>query len=624
MKLAKTPLIWTLPNLLRVYLATLLLLLIFLAGSEAQAMGKNHTDNLLPNDNVSWSNNGTTQGYIFLEKADASDQLALTVTTKVVAPWDFYPQISLPVAGPLKHGDFAHLRFRGRSENGLFLDVDIQHNASPWQTVGSRTVIFSSQWKDYDLVYQIDRDVPAGWANLTLHVPRKLGRFEIAGITLENIGKNKAHLQDSKLIDDYYAGAKTMPEWWQEADRRIELTRKRPLKITVRDKQNKPVVGATVILKQTAHLFKFGTAIDSSLILDAENDGQYRTAITDNFNSVVPENALKWAMQDNQDPASPALLVQWCKRKQLNIRGHCLLWPSYRHLPESLRSERGPVLREAIRQHITSYVKTFSPNIYEWDVVNEALTNTDIQKELGDQILVDAFNWARESNNHVSLAYNDYDILNVRAGANDGKRAAVKELITRLLGSGAPIDVLGIQSHMHKGAWSAEKLWTTCETYARFGVPLHFTELTVVSGHLKEPEDNDWHRRHMDWVTTPEGEARQLEEGRRFYTLLFSHPAVDAVTWWDFSDREAWQGAPAGLLRKDMSPKPLADWLRQAFHETWTTRSVTRADNEGVVTFRGFFGTYAVRVETDSGLCLVGTCRLSRRQAPVVADVAVA
>ena len=47
----------------------------------------------------------------------------------------------------------------------------------------------------------------------------------------------------------------------------------------------------------------------------------------------------------------------------------------------------------------------------------------------------------------------------------------------------------------------------------------------------------------------------------KFYTALFAHPAVQAITWWDFSDLGAWLGAPAGWLRRDMSPKPVYDRL---------------------------------------------------------------
>ncbi|MCR4411235.1 MAG: hypothetical protein NUV77_02280, partial [Thermoguttaceae bacterium] len=94
----------------------------------------------------------------------------------------------------------------------------------------------------------------------------------------------------------------------------------------------------------------------------------------------------------------------------------------------------------------------------------------------------------------------------------------------------------------------------------------------------------------------PEGEARQAREVTRFYTMLFSHPAVEAITWWDFSDRRAWQQAPAGFLRADMSPKPAYEALRKLIKGTWWTRAEVRTGPDGVARTRGFLGDYRVKI----------------------------
>lgn len=75
-----------------------------------------------------------------------------------------------------------------------------------------------------------------------------------------------------------------------------------------------------------------------------------------------------------------------------------------------------------------------------------------------------------------------------------------------------------------------------CETYARFGRPLHFTETTVLSGSLKAKDDNDWRKARTDWPTTAEGEAEQLDYGRKFYAHLFDSPSVP---FWKRGKREA-------------------------------------------------------------------------------------
>jgi hypothetical protein len=158
-------------------------------------------------------------------------------------------------------------------------------------------------------------------------------------------------------------------------------------------------------------------------------------------------------------------------------------------------------------------------------------------------------------------------------------------------------DVIGIQSHMHGGTWTSERLWDVCQRFARFGAPLHFTELTILSGERGRQSA----RRVRDWATNDEREQWQETEVARVYTMLFSHPAVEAITWWDFSDRRAWQGAPAGLVRKDMSPKPAYQRLMQLVRRQWWTRTAGRTDAAGEFPFRGFLGQYRITVTGSPG-----------------------
>ena len=170
------------------------------------------------------------------------------------------------------------------------------------------------------------------------------------------------------------------------------------------------------------------------------------------------------------------------------------------------------------------------------------------------------FDHARRAGPQAILLINDYRT-----------DPAYERVIEQLVDADAkPLyDVIGIQSHMHGGAWPTEKIWEVCERFARFGVPLHFTETTILSG------KRGWEvERGEDWPSTPEGEAYQAAQVVRFYTMLFSHPAVEAITWWDFADYHAWKRAPAGLLRKDMTPKPAYHALYDLIKRKWWTRTV--------------------------------------------------
>jgi GH35 family endo-1,4-beta-xylanase len=239
-------------------------------------------------------------------------------------------------------------------------------------------------------------------------------------------------------------------------------------------------------------------------------------------------------------------------------------------------------------------VKGFAGLIDTWDVVNEAVVMPNFRernnplvklcREMGAVELIEkAFAAARKANPAATLLLNDFDTS-----------PKYVKLLADCLAAGVKIDVIGIQSHMHGGYRGAEWAWNTCQRFAKFGKPLHFTEATIISGERKRAIR--WHGpAYKDWPSTPAGERRQAEQVAELYTVLFSHPAVEAVTWWDFSDRNAWLGAPSGLIRKDMSPKPAYEQLMKLVKgKWWTAEQQLKTDAAGRVTFRGYLGEYVL------------------------------
>ncbi len=216
-------------------------------------------------------------------------------------------------------------------------------------------------------------------------------------------------------------------------------------------------------------------------------------------------------------------------------------------------------------------------------------------------MIAKVFDLARRASPSATLILNDYDTTE-----------NCERLIEQCLEAGAPFDVIGIQSHMHKGYWGREKTEEVCGRFARFGKPLHFTETTILSGALKT--DDDWHGPHPGWDSTPEGEDRQVGQTEEFHRTLFAQPAVEGITWWDFADLGAWQGAPAGFLRKDLSPKPAYQMLSNLIRKEWWTGPLKLAtDVGGQVRFRGFLGSYAVETPTEAATFDLGSGRQTIR-----------
>jgi hypothetical protein len=68
-----------------------------------------------------------------------------------------------------------------------------------------------------------------------------------------------------------------------------------------------------------------------------------------------------------------------------------------------------------------------------------------------------------------------------------------------------------------------------------------------------------------------------------------------AITWWDLCDNGSWLPG-GGMLRKDLTPKPVYTALHKLITEEWHTHAEGKTDKRGEFSFRGFYGTYHVVV----------------------------
>jgi len=380
------------------------------------------------------------------------------------------------------------------------------------------------------------------------------------------------------------------------ADQRIEKHRMADATVLVLDAAGKPVPGAKVSVEQTRHAFLFGSNIFKwGRLGDEKMEKAYRRQFAELLNFATL--GFYWPSYERQRGRPmhehAEQVARWCKQQRITTKGHPLAWnyadPAW--LPDD--SEE---IRRLQMARIEDCVARFTGLIDRWDVVNEAThfdresflqrapKHTAMWKQVGQmEFTRECFVHARKAGPKATLLINDYR-------TDPPYERVIEQLVDQ---SGKRMyDVIGIQSHMHGGVWPTRKIWEVCERFSRFGVPLHFTETTILSG---QP---GWNRQRP-WDSTPEGEAFQAREAVRFYTMLFSHPAVEALTWWDFSDYQAWQGAPAGFLRKDMTPKPMYHELKKLIKGKWWTTMTVETGEDGQAAFRGFLGDYRITLTVD-------------------------
>lgn len=369
-------------------------------------------------------------------------------------------------------------------------------------------------------------------------------------------------------------------------DSRIDLYRKADAVVRVVDKNGAPVKDAKVRVIQTKQAFLFGcNAFGLLSHREPEREALYQRRFTDLFNYATL--AFYWGSYEPKEGQTNETNLrkqaEWLRAHGIMVKGHPLVW----HEVYPRWAPKDPDQASALlKKRIDDIVPKFKGLVDIWDVINEATVSSKFDNGVGNWIKRDGVepvvartvDWAHAANKKAALLYNDFNLSE-----------SYLKLAGELIKAKKPVSALGLQSHMHGGDWDLKRVWQICEDYAKFGKPLHWTEATSVSGEF------GWMRK-LPWPTTPEGEARQAEFVPKFYSVLFSHPAVEAITWWDLMDG-AWQGAPAGLIRADYSAKPAYDRLVKLIRTDWMTRESLTTDASGVCKLRGFLGDYAVVVE---------------------------
>ncbi|MDN4160889.1 endo-1,4-beta-xylanase [Nocardioides abyssi] len=296
------------------------------------------------------------------------------------------------------------------------------------------------------------------------------------------------------------------------------------------------------------------------------------------------------------DAARLLAAARWFRDRGVDVKGHPLVWHTL--APEWLRGLPDDELEATVRARVRRETVDFAGLVGTWDAINEAVIMpvfaneehenaiTRLCRRLGRVETVRmAVDEARAGDPTAAYVLNDFDMS-----------PAYDRLVEEVLAAGVRVDALGLQSHMHQGWWGVERTQEVLERFARHGLPLHLTETTLLSGDLMPPEVEDLNDHQVDsWPSTPEGEERQAEEVVAHYRTLLAHPAVASVTYWGITDRGAWLGAPAGLVRADGTPKPAYDALRSLVRdEWWLVPTTLRTDAAGRVDVSGWAGEYVV------------------------------
>ncbi len=271
----------------------------------------------------------------------------------------------------------------------------------------------------------------------------------------------------------------------------------------------------------------------------------------DYWNQVTPENAGKWGSVEatrnvynwnNLDRA-----YQHSRDMGYPFRLHVLVWgkqqPAWITDLDSL--EQAEEVEEWIMMVGDRY-----PDLEYVEVVNEAIEWSTYdyypsyykalggEGETGWDWVIWAFEKAREYFPNSKLLLNEYQIF----GGNKSITTYLK--IINLLKERNLIDGICEQGHFLENT-SAKTIQTRLDKLAETGLPIQITEFDL------QFEDDD----------------QQLAKYQAIFPTLWSHPAVEGITFWGYKQGTLWR-TDAYLVRADGTERPALEWLRQYLAET--------------------------------------------------------
>lgn len=380
--------------------------------------------------------------------------------------------------------------------------------------------------------------------------------------------------------------------------------RKATARLRLMNADGTPIANRPVDVQQTSHRFLFGCGVFDAVDMMQADNGEQREFFRQRLDKwlglfnygTLPFYWGRYEPEQGRTAKEPTLkAADWLREKGVALKGHPLCWHTA-CADWLMQYSNDEILRRQI-ERIHRDMTDFKGVIDLWDVINEVVIMPDfdkydnaitrICKDKGRIALVkEVFAAAKETDPNATLLINDFNTS-----------VSYEILLEGLLEAGVPISAIGIQSHQHQGYWGKEKLENVLERFSRFGLPLHFTENTLISGDLMPAHIVDLNDFQVsEWPSTEEGEARQAREIAEMYTVLFNHPLVEAITTWDFAD-DAWLHAPSGFVHVDNTEKPSYHALHSLIHGAWETHEQLVTDNDGYITFTGFKGGYSLKTD---------------------------
>jgi endo-1,4-beta-xylanase len=252
------------------------------------------------------------------------------------------------------------------------------------------------------------------------------------------------------------------------------------------------------------------------------------------------------------DFSSETASIEFAVSHGRKLTGAHLLW--HDQVPAWFRPFRDLDGRgRVIERHVVSMCMRFAGSVYAWNVVNEAINpqegrSNGLRNSAFDaKDFLIAFRAARTADPGALLAYNDY-AMELDTADHEKRRLTLLKLLDWLQRHDAPIDAVGLQSHLRIDSFnfSPRKYRDFLRAIASRGLKIIISELDVLD--KGAPADFAVRDRQVADIYS------------RFLNVALDEPAVSALVTWGLSDRYTWlnPGFSRSFARSDGLPtRPL-------------------------------------------------------------------
>jgi endo-1,4-beta-xylanase len=350
---------------------------------------------------------------------------------------------------------------------------------------------------------------------------------------------------------------------------------------------NAPPGGATALKQAFAGAFRVGAALNENQFTERDTLGA--ALVKRQFNTITPENVLKWEVVHPQPNTysftASDRYVEFGERNGMFIIGHTLVWHSQTPRWVFQDAAGAPLSRDALIQrmhdHIATVVGRYKGRVQGWDVVNEAVEEDGTMRRspwfniIGEDFVALAFKFAHEADPAAELYYNDYSIENAP------KRNGAATLIRKLQAQGIHVAAMGLQGH-DKMTWpTVGQQDSTIAAFAALGVKVNITELDidVLPAATRSLTADVGLRAGLEASTNPYAgslpdsvqQALAARYADLFGVFLKHRDVIDRVTFWGVADADSWlnnwpvRGRTSYPLLFDRrhQPKPAFDAVMQ-------------------------------------------------------------